>query len=145
MATYGLTATNNVFKSLDSTSCSLFKVVTETVNGESKTSLPKWAGIDNIKIILATLSSTISNAQSSWKNDFEEAQDEMNTANTNFETDVTKSNSEIYGTHSTGTDLTGPNGGTSYTDSFSVTKCKNRIYNINRRYLSIFGRIRRIY
>lgn len=40
MATYGLTATNNVFKSLDSTSCSLFKVVTETVNGESKTSLP---------------------------------------------------------------------------------------------------------
>ena len=115
MATYSLAATNNVFKSLDSTSCSLFKVVTETVNGESKTTLPKWAGIDNVKIILATLSSTISNAQSSWKNDFEEAQDEMNTANTNFETDVTKSKNEIYGDASSGINLIGPKGGNTFT------------------------------
>jgi len=116
MATYGLAATNNVFKSLDSTSCSLFKVVTETVNGESKTSLPKWAGIDNVKIILATLSSTISNAQSGWITDFNNAKLGMDNAKSSFTEVVTKSNSEIYGTHSTGTDLTGPNGGTSYTD-----------------------------
>ena len=49
MATYGLAATNNVFKSLDSTSCTIFKVVTETVNGQTKTTLPKWGGIDGIK------------------------------------------------------------------------------------------------
>ena len=37
MATYGLSATNNIFKSINSTFCNIFKFITETVKGQNKT------------------------------------------------------------------------------------------------------------
>ena len=37
MATYGLSANNNIFKSINSTFCNIFKFITETVKGQNKT------------------------------------------------------------------------------------------------------------
>ena len=37
MATYGLSTINNIFKSINSTFCNIFKFITETVKGQNKT------------------------------------------------------------------------------------------------------------
>ena len=90
MATYGLAATNKVFEGIDNTSCTIFKVVTETVDGQSKTTLPKWGGIGGIQTKFSQLSTTISNAQTSTVQQFNNAQNNLNLEKDQFETKLTQ-------------------------------------------------------
>ena len=85
MATYGLAATNKVFEGIDNTSCTIFKVVTDTVDGQTKTTLPKWGGIDGIRSKFEELSSTIQNAQTSTVQNFRDTNDDLTSEKTNFE------------------------------------------------------------
>ena len=62
-STYGIAATDSVFKGVDSTLCTIFKVINEAVEGQSKTTLPKWAGIEGVKIILSGIAETIDDSQ----------------------------------------------------------------------------------
>ena len=88
MATYGLAATNNVFQGIDSTSCTIFKVVTETVNGQTKTTLPKWGGINGIKQKLSDLSSLLETERTTSVQNFDDAKGQMQTAQNNFNTEI---------------------------------------------------------
>ena len=85
MATYGLAATNNVFQGIDSTSCTIFKVVTETVNGQSKTTLPKWGGINGIKQKLSDLSSLLETERTTSVQNFNSAKGQMQTSKGEFD------------------------------------------------------------
>ena len=85
MATYGLAATNNIFKSIDSTSCTLFKIVSETIDGQSKTTTPKWGGISNIQTMLLNLATFINNARTNSVSSFQSAKNNMNAAQVSFE------------------------------------------------------------
>ena len=58
-STYGLAATNSVFEGIDSTLCTIFRVITEAVNGQKKTTIPKWAGISGVQTILKDLNTQI--------------------------------------------------------------------------------------
>ena len=62
-STYGIAATDSVFKGVDSTLCTIFKVINEAVEGQSKTTLPKWAGIEGVKNILSGIAETIDDSQ----------------------------------------------------------------------------------
>ena len=48
MATYGLSTINNIFKSINSTFCRIFKFIIETVKGQSKTTTLKQGVIYNV-------------------------------------------------------------------------------------------------
>ena len=49
---YGLSQSNKIFVGFANTECSILKFFDEVLEGESKDSLPKWAGINGIKTIL---------------------------------------------------------------------------------------------
>ena len=48
---YGFSQSNHIFVGLANTECSILKFFDEVLEGESKDSLPKWAGIKGIKDI----------------------------------------------------------------------------------------------
>ena len=56
---YGLSQSNNVFVGLANTECSLLKFVGQVLDGETKTELPRWAGIQGINSILSNLTGEI--------------------------------------------------------------------------------------
>ena len=72
-STYGIAATDSVFKGVDSTLCTIFKVINEAVEGQSKTTLPKWAGIEGVKNILSGIAETIDDSQDEIDNTFSTA------------------------------------------------------------------------
>ena len=49
---YGLAMSKKLFEGLGDASCSILQFINTIRNGEVKTTLPKWAGIDEIKTIL---------------------------------------------------------------------------------------------
>ena len=49
---YGLSQSNHIFIGLADTECSILRFFDEVLEGESKESLPKWAGFEGIKDIL---------------------------------------------------------------------------------------------
>ena len=61
--TYDLAVTINIFKSINSTFYSIFKFITEIVEGQSKTTISKWSSIYNVQTILSNLSIFIYNAR----------------------------------------------------------------------------------
>ena len=58
---YGLSQSNNVFKGMASTECSILKFFEQFLDGETKKTLPRWAGITKINDILDDLSTQITN------------------------------------------------------------------------------------
>ena len=52
---YGLSQSNNIFKGMASTECSILKFFDQFLDGETKTELPRWAGITEINNILNDL------------------------------------------------------------------------------------------
>ena len=49
ISVYGLSQSNSIFVGLADTECSLLKFISEVLNGETKETKPKWAGISGIK------------------------------------------------------------------------------------------------
>ena len=56
---YGLTQANKIFVGLADTECSLLKFFEQVIYGETKQSLPRWAGIESIKSLLTDINDTI--------------------------------------------------------------------------------------
>ena len=56
---YGLAESNIIFVGISDTECSFLKFFNETIEGESKDYLPKWAGITGINRLLDNLKSKI--------------------------------------------------------------------------------------
>ena len=56
---YGLSQSNHIFIGIADTECSILRFVDEIIDGESKETLPKWAGFNGIKGILTDLKSEI--------------------------------------------------------------------------------------
>ena len=52
---YGLSQSNHIFVGLADTECSILRFIDEILEGESKDTTPKWAGINGIKRILNDL------------------------------------------------------------------------------------------
>ena len=61
---YGLIQSNKIFVSLSDTECSILKFFEQVLNGEIKQSLPRWAGIEEIKTILANIKTSLSSLDS---------------------------------------------------------------------------------
>ena len=57
---YGLSQSNNIFKGMASTECSILKFFDQFLDGETKTEPPRWAGITGINSILDGLHTQIS-------------------------------------------------------------------------------------
>ena len=64
---YGLSQSNNVFKGMASTECSILKFFEQFLDGETKKTLPRWAGITKINDILDDLSTQITDLKDSSK------------------------------------------------------------------------------
>ena len=56
---YGLTQANKIFVGLADTECSLLKFFEQVIYGETKQSLPRWAGIESIKSLLTNINNTV--------------------------------------------------------------------------------------
>ena len=56
---YGLIDLNNIMKSLNGMSCTVFKLYTEVINGQETEITPKWTGVQNIKIVTAETTQTV--------------------------------------------------------------------------------------
>ena len=56
---YGLTQANKIFVGLADTECSLLKFFEQVIYGETKQSLPRWAGIESIKSLLTDINNTV--------------------------------------------------------------------------------------
>ena len=57
---YGLVQANKIFVGLADTECSMLKFFDQVLQGEMKQTLPRWAGIEEIKTLLSNLKNTIS-------------------------------------------------------------------------------------
>ena len=66
---YGLSQTNKIFVGLADTECSFLKFFDQVVDGEMKTTLPRWAGINNIQGLLININNTIKDLSDNSYND----------------------------------------------------------------------------
>jgi len=66
---YGLSQSNHIFVGIADTECSILRFVDEVIDGESKETLPKWAGFNGIKEILGDIRTKINNMGSNTATD----------------------------------------------------------------------------
>jgi len=92
-STYGLAATNSVFEGIDSTLCTIFRVITEAVNGQKKTTLPKWAGISGVQTILKDLNTKIKGVDGDVYDAFSNSNTALNNAKTQWNSAMNTANS----------------------------------------------------
>ena len=83
---YGLSQSNIIFVGLSDTECSVLKFFNETLKGESKSELPKWAGIDGIKQILTNIQTKIGEMRGGTVSGLQTQKGEIDEAKTNFQT-----------------------------------------------------------
>ena len=78
LCTVQIATSNNIFNNLRTTSCTVFKLITEAVEGQPKSMpLPKWEGIEGLKGIINEMSQAVDEASETAKDDFAEAQAEL--------------------------------------------------------------------
>ena len=82
---YGLSQSNIIFVGLSDTECSVLKFFNETLKGESKSELPKWAGIDGIKQILTNIQTKIREMRGGTVSGLQTQKTAINTAKTEFQ------------------------------------------------------------
>ncbi len=92
---YGLAATNSAFEGIDSTLCTIFRVITEAVNGQKKTTLPKWAGISGVQTILKDLNTQIKGVDGDVYDAFSTSNAALNTAKGNWNNVMNRANSRL--------------------------------------------------
>ena len=90
---YGLSQSNIIFVGLSDTECSVLKFFNETLKGESKSELPKWAGIDGIKQILTNIQTKIGDMKDNTISNLNTQEGNINTAKNTFQTNF-KTNTE---------------------------------------------------
>ena len=81
---YGLSQTNKIFVGLANTECSFLKFFDQVVDGEMKTTLPRWAGINNIQGLLININNTIKDLSGDSYSNLNHYMTEINTKRDNF-------------------------------------------------------------
>ena len=84
---YGLIDLNNIMKSLNGMSCTVFKLYTEVINGQETEITPKWTGVQNIKIVTAETTQTVDQIISDRDEIFLK-KETLTTNENNFKTDL---------------------------------------------------------
>ena len=94
----GLSKTNSIFNGVINTECSLLRFTSEVVDGESKSALPKWGGIDAILDILRRTSQEILEmSMDSTETDTEAKMIAYNNCKNQFEADLKQACNDISG------------------------------------------------
>ena len=78
---YGLSQSNHIFVGLADTECSILRFFNELIDGESKESLPKWAGISGIQDILTNLDQTLKDIKQNSLSDLNSEVDSLSDTN----------------------------------------------------------------
>ena len=66
---YGLTKSHKIFVGLANTECSVLKLLEQVVDGEAKTTTPRWIGISGINGLLSNLTKQINSTKQNALND----------------------------------------------------------------------------
>ena len=85
---YGNIKIYSLFKSLDNASCSIFKIIFETISGQETENKPKWGGIDGVNEILLNLGKAVENSMNSYKDTFKQAKEEMDNEKKDWESNL---------------------------------------------------------
>ncbi len=143
---YSLVTLNKSFREFDNASCTFFKVLTQQMEGVSKSNFPKWGGINRISNMLSHLSNLIGNTRNTLFEDFKNAKRNMEIAQEDFVNSLTNN---IYGSAAHGINVNGPD---SYTSNSKVipeyalyygpkSKSGTLLYKINEEYTTLTSRI----
>ena len=85
----GLSKTNDIFKGLTNAECSILRFINEILDGETKSTLPKWGGVD---AIISMFEKTVKQIEEMGKDDTktvtEAKSNKYNTIKTNFEDSI---------------------------------------------------------
>ena len=104
-ALYGTIQSYSIFDSLDNASCSIFKMIIETVIGQEINNRPKWSGINGVNQILINLGNAVTDSMTNYKEAFKRAKENMDTHISDWETNL----ESVYNTIiSNKFDITGP-------------------------------------
>ena len=76
---YGFSQSNHIFVGLADTECSILRFFGEIIDGETKNSLPKWAGMSGIQNILTNIEQTLNDIKDNSLNDINEKIDNLDT------------------------------------------------------------------
>ena len=83
---YGLSQSNNVLKGMANTECSILKFFEQFLDGETKKTLPRWSGINEIKAILQDLAFQVSDLKQNTKTDLTNQYSNIETKRNAFKT-----------------------------------------------------------
>ena len=78
---YGLSQSNHIFVGLADTECSILRFFGELIDGESKETKPKWAGMSGIQNILDDLDLTLNNIKTNSLNELNTKIDNLDDEN----------------------------------------------------------------
>jgi len=85
ISVYGLSQSNSIFVGLADTECSILKFIGEVLDGETKETKPKWAGINGIKGLFQETIDKIDGLSEATKNSLSSNADDANNAKNYFE------------------------------------------------------------
>ena len=92
---YGLAESNIIFVGISDTECSFLKFFNETIEGESKEKLPKWAGITGINNLLETIKTKIESLGTNTLTELRTQEGYINTAQTEFEKRLKENSDDV--------------------------------------------------
>ena len=81
---YGLSKSNKIFVGLANTECSVLKLLEQVVDGEAKTTTPRWIGISGINGLLSNLTKQINNTKQNALKNLLEKKDAITSKKANF-------------------------------------------------------------
>ena len=96
---YGLSISESLFVNLHDTECSILKFVNEVIDGETKTTLPKWGGATRIQNILNSVGNTIKNLDDSMVQGLTNSANTIATKKSDFETSLNDDSSYVLANH----------------------------------------------
>ena len=95
ISVYGLSQSNSIFVGLADTECSILKFIGEVLNGETKETKPKWAGISGIKGLFEDTKTQINALNSGIKDELSNNKGDASAAKNSFETALQSHSSNI--------------------------------------------------
>lgn len=93
---YGLSQSNSIFVGLADTECSLLRFIGEILDGETKTTTPKWGGIEQIKNLLQDTVTEIENIDNSALTTLDNTKSSLIQKETAFEGQLKTSSQSIH-------------------------------------------------
>ena len=85
---YGLSKSNKIFVGLANTECSVLKLLEQVVDGEAKTTTPRWIGISGINGLLSNLTKQINSTKQNALNDLLAKKGVITSKKENFTTEM---------------------------------------------------------